>query len=209
MIGQLTGKLLGCSPGRVLLDVSGVGYDVHIPLSTYYTLSGNSGSVVSLHVHTHVREDTLQLFGFARRGERAVFEILIGISGVGPKLALAILSGIGVDELRETVLEQDRSRLQKIPGVGKKTADRLLLELRDKLQERPPDDASADDRDQDGSSRGGVAGLRPDAISALVNLGYSREAAGRAVDRAAENREPSGGLTLEQLLRTALAGLVR
>ena len=205
MIGRLTGRVLACSPGRVLLDVAGVGYDVHIPLSTYYTLSRDSGAMVSLHVHTHVREEALQLFGFASQDERAVFELLIGISGVGPKLALAILSGIGVDELIGTVRGQDRSRLQKIPGVGKKTAERLLLELRDKLRDElragstagVPPAAAAD-----------VSGRRSDAISALVNLGYSRDAAGRAVDRATESlgvAEP----TLEQLLRAALTGLVR
>jgi len=201
MIGRLTGNVLACSPGRVLLDVRGVGYDVQIPLSTYYTLSHDSATAVSLHVHTHVREDALQLFGFASQDERAVFELLIGISGVGPRLALAILSGIGVDELVGTVRERDRSRLQKIPGVGKKTAERLLLELRDKLQDR----GTAALR---GAAAADLSGRRSDAVSALVNLGYSRDAAGRAVDHAAES-QGAAELTLEQLLRAALAGLVR
>ncbi len=208
MIGRLTGQVLACSPGRVLLDVAGVGYDLYIPLSTYYTLSRDSGTSVSLHVHTHVREEALQLFGFASQDERAVFELLIGISGVGPKLALAILSGIGVDELIGTVRGQDRSRLQKIPGVGKKTAERLLLELRDKLRDELRADGSAGVQGQDAAAAADVSGRRSDAISALVNLGYSRDAAGRAVDRATESlgvAEP----TLEQLLRAALTGLVR
>ncbi len=205
MIGRLTGHLLACSPDRVLLEVAGVGYDVHIPLSTYYTLSRDSAAAVSLHVHTHVREAALQLFGFASQDERAVFELLIGISGVGPRLALAILSGIGVDELFETVRGQDRSRLQKIPGVGKKTADRLLLELRDKLRDELRSGSSGRD---DRPGAGVAPGLRSDAISALVNLGYSRDAAGRAVDGATENQDPAG-LALEQVLRRALAGLVR
>jgi Holliday junction DNA helicase RuvA len=203
MIGQLTGKVLTCTPGRVLLDVTGVGYDVQIPLSTFYALAGGAGSVVSLHVHTHVREDALQLFGFASPDERAVFELLIGISGVGPRMALAILSGIGVDELRETVHLQDRGRLQKIPGVGRKTAERLLLELRDRMRaatlspDGPSPPAGSDE----------PTGMRPDATSALVNLGYSHDVARRAVERAVIDRGPSG--TLEDVLRAALASLVR
>ena len=208
MIGRLTGHLLACSPGRVLLDVAGVGYDLHIPLSTYYTLSHDSGTAVSLHVHTHVRAEALQLFGFASQDERAVFELLIGISGVGPRLALAILSGIGVDELFKTVRGQDRGRLQKIPGVGKKTAERLLLELRDKLRDDLRSESTAAGRPQGAAAAADPAGLRPDAISALVNLGYSQDAAGRAVDRATENQRPAEW-TLEQVLRAALAGLVR
>lgn len=205
MIGQLTGKILTCSPGHVLLDVTGVGYDVHIPLSTFYALSAGEGSVVSLHVHTHVREDALQLYGFASRDERSVFALLIGISGVGPKMALAILSGIGVEELRESVRHQDRCRLQKIPGVGKKTAERLLLELRDKLGAESG--RAASDRPTGGDGDDEPAGLRTDAISALVNLGYSRDVASRAVERAAAGRGPA--TTLESVLRAALASLVR
>ena len=208
MIGRLTGQVLACSPGRVLLDVAGVGYDLHIPLSTYYTLSRDSATAVSLHVHTHVREEALQLFGFASQDERAVFGLLIGISGVGPKLALAILSGIGVDDLIQTVREQDQGRLQKIPGVGKKTAERLLLELRDKLRDDLRSESDVGNRAHGAATAADPAGLRPDAISALVNLGYSRDAARRAVDRATENQGPADR-TLEQVLRSALAGLVR
>jgi Holliday junction DNA helicase RuvA len=156
-------------------------------------------------VHTHVREDALQLYGFASRDERSVFALLIGISGVGPKMALAILSGIGVEELRESVHRQDRGRLQKIPGVGKKTAERLLLELRDKLG--AGSGHGQEDHPAGGDGHGEPAGLRADAISALVNLGYSRDVARRAVERAVADREPSA--TLESVLRAALAGLVR
>lgn len=209
MIGRLTGHVLACSPGRMLLDVAGVGYDVHIPLSTYYTLSHDSGSTVSLHVHTHVRAEALQLFGFASQDERTVFELLIGISGVGPKLALAILSGIGVDELFETVRGKDRGRLQKIPGVGKKTAERLLLELSDKLRDELRSEGAAGLQRQGATAAGDLTGLRPDAVSALVNLGYSGDAAGRAVDRAMEPQGRTTNPTLEQVLRAALAGLVR
>jgi Holliday junction DNA helicase RuvA len=205
MIGQLTGKILDCTPGQVLLDVTGVGYDVRIPLSTFYALSAGEGSVVSLHVHTHVREDALQLYGFASRDERSAFALLIGISGVGPKMALAILSGIGVEELRESVHRQDRCRLQKIPGVGKKTAERLLLELRDRLGTGSGHPEG--DRPTGGDGHGEPVGLRADAISALVNLGYSRDVARRAVERAVADRGPSA--TLESVLRAALASLVR
>jgi len=208
MIGRLTGQILACSPGRVLLDVAGVGYDVHIPLSTYYTLSRDSGTALSLHVHTHVRAEALLLYGFASQDERTAFELLIGISGVGPKLALAILSGIGVDDLFETVREQNRDRLQKIPGVGKKTAERLLLELRDKLRDELRSESTVALDRQGTATAARLSGLRPDAISALVNLGYSRDAAGRAVDRATANQDPVDP-TLEQVLRAALAGLIR
>ena len=202
MIGQLTGRVLTCTPDRVLVDVTGVGYLVQIPLSTFYCLTHDRGAIVSLHVHTHVREDALQLFGFATLEERATFEQLIGISGVGPKLALAILSGIGVNELCGAVKTQDRGRLQKIPGVGKKTAERLLLELRDRLGVEPVTD------DQAGVAADVASGVRADAISALTNLGYSRNVAGLAVDRALASDDESA-LPLEDVLRGALSGLVR
>jgi Holliday junction DNA helicase RuvA len=203
MIGQLTGKVLTCAPDRVLLDVTGVGYLVQIPLSTFYALAHDTGAIVTLHVHTHVREDALQLFGFATLEERATFVQLIGISGVGPKLALSILSGIGVGDLRGAVKTQDRGRLQKIPGVGKKTAERLLLELRDRLGIEPvaDGDGGAATAETDG-------GMRADAISALTNLGYSPNVAGRAVDRALASDE-GAALPLEEVLRGALSGLVR
>jgi Holliday junction DNA helicase RuvA len=202
MIGRLTGKILSHSPGQLLIDVAGVGYEVRIPLSTYYALTERLGSEVSLHVHTHVREDALELFAFASGAERTVFEQLIAISGVGPRMALAILSGIGVAELYETVQARDGSRLEKIPGVGKKTAERLLLELQDRLR----DSATGAGPGGAGAAESG-SGLRPDAISALVNLGYSREVAGRAVDRTLNGADAPR--RLESLLRAALAGLVR
>ncbi|MCP3982471.1 MAG: Holliday junction branch migration protein RuvA [bacterium] len=203
MIGRLTGTVLECAPDRVLLDVNGVGYTVQIPLGTFYALSARTdGERVSLHITTHVREDALLLFGFDSGDERELFERLITISGVGPRLAISILSGIEADELRETVVARDRTRLQKIPGVGKKTAERLLLELQDKLDPKraagtPPPALSG---------RGKPAGLREDALSALVNLGYAREAALRAVDSALDGREADPAL--EELLRSALRSLV-
>jgi len=207
MIGRLTGKVIECQPGQMLLEVGGVGYAVQIPLSTFYTMAEGDGGEVTLHIHTHVREDALQLFGFATLQERSAFELLIGISGVGPRLALAILSGIGVGELEEAVAQRDRPRLQRIPGVGKKTAERVLLELRDKLQAR-----SAADSASSGAGAGDAAGradaqTRADAVSALVNLGYTRDTASRAVDGALEGIGEAAGL--ERLLKAALGGLVR
>ena len=187
------------------MDVGGVGYEVQIPLSTFYELAADTGATVSLRVHTHVREDALLLFGFSTEDERTVFEQLISISGVGPRLALAILSGIGVCELREAIYRRDRARLQKIPGVGKKTAERVLLELRDKMKLKDTDPAEGADTDR--SARPAPAGpLVTDAVSALVNLGYSAGVAERAVQAALEDEAAD---SLEALLKSALSGLVR
>jgi Holliday junction DNA helicase RuvA len=209
MIGRLTGRVADCSPGEVLLDVAGVGYSLQIPLSTYYTLSENSNKQVSLHVHTHVREDALQLFGFASREERTAFEMLIGISGIGPRVALAILSGIGVGELAGAVEAQDRGRLERIPGVGKKTAERVLLELRDKMGERARTAAGRAGSGLSGSGgegpRGASERLRYDALSALTNLGYTRDRAARAVEDALDGMEEPETIRLETLLKSALA----
>jgi len=210
MIGRLTGGVLECRPDHVVLDVGGVGYHLHIPLSTYYRLCETDGARVMLYVHTHVREDALQLYGFADPDERSTFELLIAISGVGPRLALAFLSGIGVDELHETVRREDRARLQKIPGVGKKTAERVLLELRDRLgRERRagrvgPGIPSGDPAVAPEARR---IDLHEDAVSALINLGYTREVATRTVNGAFEGK--NAGVSLEELLKRALARLSR
>jgi len=206
MIGRLTGRVVDCTPGDLLLDVAGVGYALRIPLSTFYALSGGSDDLTAtLHVHTYVRQDSLQLYGFSTLEERRLFEILISLSKVGPTMALAILSGIGAAELRETVGRQDRTRLQKIPGVGRKTAERLLLELRDRLK----DDGSAAGGRANGPSVEGDGGVADapwrDAVSALVNLGYSRDRAGDAVDAARQAAGPDAGL--EAVLRRALGRL--
>lgn len=204
MIGRLTGRLLERSPDRVVIDIGGVGYDVRIPLSTFYRLSpAGAPQPVSLHVHTHVREDALQLFGFATPSEREIFELLIAISGIGPRIALAFLSGIGVDELREAVVTGDRDRLCRIPGVGKKTAERVLLELRDKLG--LPEEAKATHAvPADGPAPTGVS---DDAVSALVNLGYGVSVAEKAVARALGDGEEDPGL--EDVLKRSLRNLVR
>ena len=206
MIGRLTGNVLERRPDRVLLDVGGVGYAIQIPLSTFYALSEDGAATATLHIHTHVREDALQLFGFADREERAAFELLIGISGVGPRLALAILSGIGADELRGAVARQDRPRLQQIPGVGKKTAERVLLELRDKIDGARKRGSGAADPPASWQSEPST-GVRDDAVSALVNLGYSRDVARKAVESALEGMEED--VAIERLIREALGGLVR
>lgn len=202
MIGRLTGTPVERQPGRILLDVGGVGYDVQISLATFYALPvASEQTAVQLYIHTHVREDALQLFGFAAAEERRAFEILIGISGVGPKLALSILSGIGVDELRASVAREDRARLQRIPGVGKKTAERLILELRDRLERVDARIPSAAARPRSGEP------VREDAMSALTNLGYSDDVARRAVDAALEAL--GAGAALEATIKDSLARLVR
>ncbi|HEX5045355.1 MAG TPA: Holliday junction branch migration protein RuvA [Candidatus Polarisedimenticolaceae bacterium] len=199
MIGRLTGRLVDCEPGSAVLDVGGVGYELRIPLSTYYRLSARPEPAV-LFVHTHVREDALALFGFATREERAAFERLISISGVGPRMALAVLSGIGVEDLSRAVAEGDRARLERIPGIGRKTAERVLLELKDKKDEGRPERATAS------AGPAGESGIRADAVSALLNLGYPPDAARRAVEQAATEAE---GSELGGLLRAALRRLVR
>lgn len=206
MIGRLTGLVLECSPERLLLDVGGVGYELQIPLSTYYEVVAGGTDPVSVHVHTHVRDDALQLFGFAKPDERAAFETLIGISGVGPRMAISVLSGIGIDDLRTAVRGQDRDRLQKIPGVGRKTAERMLLELRDRLERMlAPTYGPGSPQGVPASDGGGSP--REDAISALVNLGYASDKAERAVAAAEATLGP--GAQLEAVLKTALGGLVR
>jgi holliday junction DNA helicase RuvA len=199
MIAFLRGRVLGKSPNRILIDVNGVGYDVHVPLSTYYDV-GDAGSEVSLRVHTHVREDALQLFGFLTPLEQLLFERLIGISGIGPKLAVAVLSGIGSRELVTAVQRADIARLTRIPGVGKKTAERIVLELKDRLADvpAPPDSAGAEPSIRDR--------LRSDLVSALENLGYHRPLAERAVDA---TRKPDGDATFEDALKSALRELMR
>lgn len=198
MIARLRGTLVDKAPSRIVVDVGGVGYDVQVPLSTFYSL-GDTGAEVVLRVHTHVREDTIALYGFATPLEHDLFERLIGISGVGPKLALAVLSGIEPAELIRAVRTQDVARLTKIPGVGKKTAERIGLELKDRLP-APPEAARgvevlpAEDE------------LRNDLLSALLNLQYQRVPAEKALDEALA---ASPGGTFEQLLKAVLRALMR
>lgn len=195
MIAHLRGRILEKQPNRVMVDVNGVGYEVFVPLSTFYGL-GDSGADVSLRIHTHVREDMLALYGFATALELDLFHRLIGISGIGPKVGLAVLSGIEPVELVRAIERGDLARLTSIPGVGKRTAERVVMELKDRL---PPVRATATFAD-------GIAvdapRLRDDVLSALVNLGYHRPLAEKAVDAAVEGM-PDGSFerTLKQALR--------
>lgn len=192
MIARLTGRLHRKSPEHLVVDVGGVGYQVFVSLQTYARLPGE-GDRVELDVYTHVREDALQLFGFGDVRERALFLLLKEVSGIGPKLALNILSGLAADELRSALREGNLARLVAIPGVGKKTGERMILELREKV---PPEGAVS-------AAPSGPAGVRDDAVSALVNLGYKRSEAERAVDAS------PGVASFEELIRDALRRLAR
>ena len=197
MIARLTGTILEKHPNRVVVDVSGVGYDVQVPLSTFYGL-GEAGAPIALRIHTHVREDLIALYGFASALEQDLFERLISISGIGPKLALAVLSGIDPGDLIRAIGTQDVARLTRIPGVGKKTAERIGLELKDRL----PPAAGATPAGE--APAGGDT--RDDLLSALVNLGYQRPVAEKAVD-AALKKSPDGDF--EALLREILRGMMK
>ncbi len=195
MIARLTGQLIEKQATRLVVDVRGVGYEVHVPLSTFYRLP-EPGGEVTLRVHTHVREDTLALFGFATALEQQLFERLIAISGIGPRLALSVLSGIDPADLVRAVQAGDVGRLTRIPGVGKKTAERIGLELKDRLKQLWAAEFAA--------AAGGGTGettLRADLLSALLNLGYHRASAEKAVDAALEM---PGERTFERLLKDAL-----
>jgi Holliday junction DNA helicase RuvA len=196
VIARLHGALLEKTPNRIVVDVSGVGYEVLVPLSTFYGL-GDAGSPVTLRVHTHVREDLIALYGFSSALELDLFERLIGINGIGPKLALAVLSGIDPGELVRAIRVQDVARLMRIPGVGKKTAERIGLELKDRLPHAAvaaePAEAASDDQ-------------RQDLLSALTNLGYNRAVAEKTID-AALKKAPAA--PFEQLLRDILRGMTR
>jgi Holliday junction DNA helicase RuvA len=198
VIAHLRGRLLEKHPNRVVVDVNGVGYDVQVPVSSFYGL-GEAGSDVSLRVHTHVREDAISLFGFGTALELQLFERLIAVSGIGPKVALAVLSGIEPPELVQAVQRGDVARLTAIPGIGKKTAERIVLELKDRLASIAAPGAS--------SAVAPAAGLvRDDLVSALVNLGYHRPATEKAVDAALK---ADAGVSFEVALRAALKHLSR
>jgi len=200
MIAFLRGRVLDKHPNKILVDVNGVGYELYVPLSTYYDV-GDVGTEISLRVHTHVREDALQLYGFLTPLEQLLFERLIAISGIGPKLAIAALSGIDSRELVVSVQRADIARLTRIPGIGKKTAERIVLELKDRLGDVAASDAGA------GAQQPSADRLRDDLVSALENLGYHRPLAEKAVD-AARARDV-GGAVFEDALKSALRELMR
>lgn len=199
MISHLRGRLLEKHPNRVIIDVNGVGYDVHVPLSTFYEMPEPDGSI-ALRIHTHVREDALLLYGFATRLELQIFERLISVSGIGPKLALSVLSGIEPKELVSAIRTANVARLTGIPGIGKKIAERIGLELKDKMGSFVPAESATLSSAPPGDT------LRDDVLSALMNLGYHRPLAERAVDSALKK---SSGASFEQTLKSALRELAR
>lgn len=192
MIAHLRGKLAQKEAARVIVDVNGVGYEVFIPLTTFTALP-ETGSEVSIDVHTHVREDIIALYGFSTRRERSIFEKLMTISGIGPKLAVTILSGGSVEELTGAIKRGDLARLTAIPGVGKKTAERIILELKDKLQ----DFVEAQPK----------SGVEADVLSALENLGYNRALAESAMRRAIDgDRDPAFDVLFKRSLQILTKG---
>ena len=199
MIAHLRGRILEKSPNQATVECGGVGYDVTISVATFSALPA-VGTEAALHVYTHVREDQIALFGFADRQEKRLFERLLTISGIGPKLAITVLSGISSDRLVSAIRAQDHATLTKIPGIGKKTAERVVLELKDKLD----DLATAIPETAGGGRRYGPVG--DDALSALVNLGYPRAAAQKAIDAALE-KDSSAGETFEGLFRAAMLAI--
>src|SRR4029453_7494164 len=203
MIAFLRGRVLDKQPNRIILDVNGVGYDVQVPLSTFYEVA-EEGTEISLRIYTHVREDALQLYGFISDVERQLFERMLGISGIGPKLAIAVLSGMDSRELIVAVQRADVARLTSIPGIGKNTAERIVRELKDRLTQLAapavvgPAAASAGDR------------LRIDLLSALQNLGYHRQQVERVITSVTSAADASAAdVTFEQALRNALRELMR
>ncbi len=194
MIAHLRGKLLAKHPNQAVIETGGVGYDVTISVPTFTELS-QVGTEVSLHIHTHVREDALALYGFGRPEEKQLFEKLLTVSGIGPKLAITILSGMAADDLASAIRGNDVARLTRIPGIGKKTAERMVLELRDKL---PPQGAGAV------KEIPSLTAVEEDVLSALTNLGYQRAAAERAVSAVAQRNK---GAPFEAMFREALGAL--
>lgn len=195
MIAHLRGKVFVKTPSSVILDCNGVGYDVAISVATFTSLPAE-GSEASLFIHTHVREDALALFGFADQQEKRLFEKLLTISGIGPKLAITVLSGISSERLVGAIRSQDHATLTKIPGIGKKTAERVVLELKDKL-----DDMAGFNAPDAAPSLGAVA---DDVLSALVNLGYPRPIAQKAVEAAGKQTDIAD---FEALFRAAMSAV--
>lgn len=197
MIAHVKGKIIHKSPESVIVDVGGVGYEVYIPLSTFYKLP-DVEEFVSLNTHTHVREDAMQLYGFFTQREKDIFQLLIAVSGVGPKLARNILSGIPADDLVAAVSSADIARLKAIPGIGGKTAERLIVELKDKM--------TAINRSQESGVRGQEFegkgdGIYRDVFSALVNLGYKGAMADKAIEKV---RKTNADAAFEVLLKESL-----
>ncbi len=195
MIGYLRGKTLRLTPEKLLLDVGGVGYELHIPLSTYAEIDRAGGEPIGLHVYTHVSENALELFGFWDESERRLFERLIGVSGIGPRLARVILSGMAPQDLVGAIAAGNAAQLTSIPGVGKKTAERMVVDLKDRIAELGAEPAAV-----------AAGGDDDDVTAALVNLGYREREAQKAVARARSDN-PDG--EFEELIRASLRLLSR
>lgn len=198
MIAHLRGQIFVKTPSAVILDCGGVGYELAISVATYTEL-GEAGTSVALHVHTHVREDALLLFGFKELAEKRLFEKLLTISGIGPKLAITVLSGISAERLVGAIRGGDHATLTKVPGIGKKTAERVVLELKDKLDDMTGYAPAS------GPARPPLGGIAEDVLSALINLGYPRATAEKAVGSAAKDTAVTGDF--ERLFRAAIAAV--
>jgi Holliday junction DNA helicase RuvA len=201
MIAHISGILFSKNPQSVIVDINGVGYQILIPLSTFYQLP-DEAERVSLHVYTHVREDTLQLFGFQTEMEKGLFLLLISVSGIGPKVALNILSGMGSEELLGAIVRNDSERIATIPGVGQKTSQRITLELKERASKlaggidlEPKERVRIEDKE-----------IYEDALSALINLGYPAKAAKKAIDKAIQADDD---MNIETLLKEALRNLAQ
>ncbi len=197
MIAQLSGTLLHKSPQYLIIDVGGVGYRVMASLNSFSHLP-EVGSTVTIHTHTHMREDQIALFGFTSLEEKNIFQKLISISGVGPKIALTILSGIPASELAQAIGREDAAKLQSVPGVGKKTAERIIIELKDKLAKEYPSDISS-------APASATRRIYEDVLSALMNLGYQRPAAEKAMKRVSWDET----LTIEAAIRCTLREIAK
>ena len=193
MIAHLRGKLIARRPSQVIVEAAGVGYDVTVSVPTFADLPA-LGNEVALHIHTHVREDQLALYGFLRAEEKQLFEKLITVSGIGPKLAITVLSGMAADDLGNAIRGNDLARLTKIPGVGRKTAERMVLELRDTL---PPTGTA-----EQVQAAQGLSAVQEDVLSALVNLGFQRPLAEKALAQGAQNGSAE---SFDALFRSSLA----
>jgi len=205
MIAHLSGTLLSKQATSVIVDVGGVGYEVNIPLSTFYDLE-DLGSAVQLRIYTHVREDSLQLFGFKTARERELFLKLISVTGIGPKLGITLLSGMSADEMIASIRTNNLARLTLIPGVGRKTAERLIMELREKVAELSSAQLEEELGAKPEATEPTEDTVRADALSALLNLGYQRSAAEKAIDTALGD---GGDVTVESILRRSLKKLAR
>lgn len=206
MIAHLSGTLLSKQPNSVIVDVGGVGYELIIPVSTFYELEA-TGANTQLRVYTHVREEALQLYGFKTARERELFLQIISVSGIGPKIAITLLSGMGANEIIASIRTNNLARLTSIPGVGRKTAERLVMELRDKITALSSP-ALEEEFAGEGGQRAGSSpdAIRDDALSALLNLGYQKTAAEKAIKAAIDE---GGDLSVELILRRGLRSLSR